>query len=121
MSKVEEKSEDLQKGEVKSLAYTLMQKNRSVKERASSYFTSVKRNIERDVINTLIAEKEAIEDKIFELTNFNLVTDKNAGMQMMTKDECEQRFKTLIELEYQLVVKELELTVKTQSFNKYFN
>jgi hypothetical protein len=101
-------------------ALELLKSNKTVAERAENYATAVKRNIQRDVIDTLTAKKEAIEDELFELTNFNLETDVNKGYQAMTKDSVEARFKKIIDLEYKLKLVTLELTAKQESFNKYF-
>lgn len=101
-------------------ALELLKSNKSVSERAENYVTSVKRNIQRDVIDTLTAKKESIEDELFELTNFNLETNLNSGIQAMTKESVEARFKKIIDLEYKLKLTELELKTKSESFNKYF-
>ena len=101
-------------------ALELLKTNKTVAERAENYVTSVKRNIQRDVIDTLTATKEAYEDELFELTNFNLETDVNKGFQAMTKDAVEARFKKIIDLEYKLKLVVLELNAKQESFNKYF-
>jgi hypothetical protein len=101
-------------------ALDLLKSNKTVAERAENYATAVKRNIQRDVIDTLTAKKEAIEDELFELTNFNLETDANRGFQAMTKDAVESRFKKIIDLEYKLKLVVLELNTKQESFNKYF-
>lgn len=101
-------------------ALDLLKSNKSVAERAENYAASVKRNIQRDVIDVLVAKKEAIEDQLFELTNFNLETDVNRGYQAMTKDSVEKRFTKIIDLEYELKLVSLELTAKQESFDKYF-
>lgn len=101
-------------------ALELLKSNKSVSERAENYVTSVKRNIQRDVIDTLTAKKESIEDELFELTNFNLETNLNSGIQAMTKESVESRFKRIIDLEYKLKLTELELKTKQESFDKYF-
>ena len=101
-------------------ALELLKSNKSVSERAENYAVAVKRNIQRDVIDTLVAKKESIEDELFELTNFNLETDLNAGHHAMTKESVENRFKRIIDLEYRLKLTQLELTTKQESFDKYF-
>lgn len=102
------------------LAFKLMEKNKSVKERAAAYLESLKRNIQRDVIDSIIPRKEKLEDELFELTNFTLDTNLNAGLKQMTKDDCEKRFKRVIDIEYELKLVELELKTKKESFTKYF-
>jgi len=101
-------------------ALELLKSNKSVSERAENYAVAVKRNIQRDVIDSLVAKKESIEDELFELTNFNLETDVNRGYQAMTKESVEARFKKIIDLEYKLKLVSLELTAKQESFDKYF-
>jgi len=101
-------------------ALELLKSNKTVAERAENYATAVKRNIQRDVIDTLTARKEGIDDELFELTNFNLETDKNRCYEAMTKDSVEARFKKIINLEYELKLITLELTAKQESFDKYF-
>jgi hypothetical protein len=103
-----------------SKALDLLKSNKTVSERAENYIVSVKRNIQRDVIDAITAKKEAMEDELFELTNFNLETDMNKGFQAMTKESVESRFKKIIDLEYKLKLTNLELTAKQESFDKYF-
>jgi len=103
-----------------SKALELLKSNKSVSERAENYIISVKRNLQRDVIDALVQRKESMEDELFELTNFNLETDVNRGYQAMTKESVEARFKKVIELEYKLRLIDLELKTKQESFDKYF-
>jgi hypothetical protein len=101
-------------------ALELLKTNKTVVERAENYITSVKRNIQRDVIDTLTSKKESIEDELFELGNFSMETDINKGYQAVTKETVENRFKKMIDLEYKLKLVELELKTKQESFDKYF-
>jgi hypothetical protein len=101
-------------------ALDLLKSNKTVSERAENYTVSVKRNIQRDVIDSITAKKEAMEDELFELTNFNLETDVNKGFQQMTKESVEARFKKIIDIEYRLKLTNLELASKQESFDKYF-
>lgn len=102
-------------------ALDLLKTNKSVSERAENYATSMKRNIQRDIIDTLVSKQEKIADELFELSNFTLDTNINQGIKQMTKESCEDRFKKIIQLEYELVLLNMELKVKTESFNKYFS
>jgi hypothetical protein len=101
-------------------ALDLLKSNKSVSERAENYIISVKRNIQRDVIDALVQKKESMEDELFELTNFNLETNVNSGFVAMTKESVEVRFKKVIDLEYKLKLVDLELKTKQESFDKYF-
>lgn len=103
-----------------SKALELLKSNKSVTDRAENFATAIKRNIQRDVIDALISQKEKIDDQLFELTDFALTTNLNNGVKQMTKDECEARFKKIIDFEFQLTMLNLEIKVKTESFNKYF-
>jgi hypothetical protein len=101
-------------------ALDLLKSNKSVSERAENYIISVKRNLQRDIIDALVQKKEAMEDELFELTNFTLETNINNGVQAMTKETIEARFKKVIDLEYKLKLTNLELATKQESFDKYF-
>ena len=101
-------------------ALDLLKSNKSVSERAENYIISVKRNIQRDIIDALVQKKESMEDELFELTNFTLETNVNNGVQAMTKETIEARFKKVIDLEYKLKLITLELATKQESFDKYF-
>jgi hypothetical protein len=101
-------------------ALSLLKENKSTKDRAVNYATSVKRNIQRDMIDVLISSKESIEDQLFELTDFTLDTDLNRGLAKITRNEVQDRFTKIINLEYELKFVDLELTAKQESFDKYF-
>lgn len=103
-----------------SVGMSLLKINKTVAERADSYYTSIRRNIQRDIIDNLQSRKESLEDRLFELKDFTLDTDKNKGMNRMTKEDCETRFKEIISVEYTLELLERELEIKSASFNKYF-
>ena len=105
---------------VETKALALMRKNRSVEQRADQYSTSISRNIKRDVIDKLTEQIESIDDQIFELENFTLDTDHNKGINMMSRDDAETRFKKIIDLEFKREMLSLELKVKEKTFNKYF-
>lgn len=101
-------------------ALELLKTNTGVAERAENYVSSVKRNIQRDVIDALTAKKEKIDDELFELKNFSLETDANKGVIEMKREDVEKRFRKIIDLEYELKLVNLELTAKQESFEKYF-
>jgi len=103
-----------------SKALQMLKTNTSVAERAENYVASVKRNIQRDVIDTLTARKEKITDELFEAQNFSLQTDLNKGLVELKRDDIEKRFRQIIDLEYELKLVSLELTAKQEAFEKYF-
>lgn len=101
-------------------ALTMLQKRKSTSERAEQYFKSIKRNLEIKLIFELERKKEVLEGKIFDLENFDLETDHNAGRSALTQDQAEARFQQLIEASYELELLNLELESKREIFNKYF-
>ena len=101
-------------------ALDLLKTNTGVAERAENYVASVKRNLQRDVIDALTSKKEKIEDELFELSNFSLESDANRGVVEMKRDDIEKRFTKIINLEYELKLVGLELAAKQESFDKYF-
>jgi len=103
-----------------TMAMTMLKNNVSVADRATNYMSQIKRNIQRDVIDELIASKDKLEGRLFELKDFTLDTNINSGQKRMTAEECEARFKEIIEIEFALVILTQEIEVKQASFNKYF-
>jgi 5,10-methylene-tetrahydrofolate dehydrogenase/methenyl tetrahydrofolate cyclohydrolase len=101
-------------------ALKMMKTNTTVKVRAEKYATAIKRNLQADIIDVLVKRQEQIDSDIFDLQNFNLDTDVNAGQKAMTKEDCQDRFAKIIQLEYEMKIVELELKVKQESFDKYF-
>jgi hypothetical protein len=98
----------------------LLRKNKSVTERATEFVSSIKRNIQKDVLDVLTTKLDGINDNLFEKKDFSLETNINLGQAAMTRAACEQRFKDIIELEYKKELLEREIKIKTKSFNKYF-
>lgn len=104
----------------KKNALQMLQTRKSTSERANHYYTSTKRDLRLDVIVPLERKKEELENKIFDLENFDLETDRNAGRTAMTQAEVQKRFKDLIEARYELTLVSLELEAKEKIFNEYF-
>lgn len=101
-------------------ALNIMQNTVSVKDRASDYLQSIKRNIQRDEIDTLIIQREKLEDKIRLVQDFTLLTDLNAGQAAINREECEKRFKQALAMEYDLEILNLEIESKQAIFANYF-
>lgn len=102
-------------------ALQILEKNQSTKERASEYLKSIKRNLQKKVIDSLVEKIEAIEDKIYGLLDMSLNTDLNKGVKTVTRDQAEARFSEVIELEYELELLNRELEIKRKSFDNYFS
>lgn len=103
-----------------STALTILKTSKTIKERAEVYYTSIKRNLQKSVLDSLIDKKEAIEDKIFFLKDFTLDTNHNEGRIDISKENAEKRFKDLIEAEYELELLNREIEIKQKVYNKYF-
>lgn len=102
-------------------ALKLLKSNKTVAERADTFVVSIKRDIQREVIDKLTADKEKLDDEIFELGNFTLDTDHNKGLKTMSKDDCKTRFMRLIQAKYELKLVTLELKEKQAIFDEYFS
>jgi len=102
-------------------ALQILEKNQSTRERASEYLKSIKRNLQKKVIDSLEEKIEAIEDKIYGLLDMSLNTDLNKGVKTVTRDQAEARFSEVIELEYELELLNKELDIKRKSFDNYFS
>ena len=101
-------------------AEELMRANKSVEERSEVYTKAIKRNLQKNVLDKLTEDKEKLEDERFDLENFTLNTDMNAGVKQMTKEDCEKRFLRLIEIDFEIEMLDRELKIKQESFTKYF-
>lgn len=104
-----------------SKALNIMQKSKSVEDRAVDYLESIKRNIQADTIDVLLKKRDKIKDKISGVLDFTLQTDLNAGQSSITRDDCESRFKRAMEYEYELEILNLEIEAKEAIFAKYFD
>jgi ectoine hydroxylase-related dioxygenase (phytanoyl-CoA dioxygenase family) len=102
-------------------ALEILEKNQSTKERAKTFIESIRRNLEKKIIDTLQEKIEAIEDKIYGLLDMSLNTDLNKGVETVTRDQAEARFSKVIELEYELELLNRELEIKRKSFDNYFS
>ena len=102
-------------------ALEMLRTSKTVAERAESFFKSIKRELQKEILDTLVEKKEKIEDEIFELSNFTLDTNHNRGLAAMTKNDCKIRFEKVINLEFELDLVVEELTRKQASYDKYFS
>jgi hypothetical protein len=101
-------------------ALELLKTNKTISQRAEKYHESIKRNIQRDILDKLTADIENMEDVLFELTDFVLDTNINRGLAQMTKEDCEKRFKKIIETEFELELLKQEQKIKKVIYEKYF-
>lgn len=104
-----------------SKALEIMRKAQSVEKRAGKFAVTIARNLQKEMIDTLVDQKEKLEDEIESVLDFSLVTDLNHGLKTITREEAERRFKTAMEKGYQLKLLKVELKVKRKLFKKYFD
>ena len=105
---------------MKTLALTLLQKSKTVSERAGAFLKGVKRDLELSVIVAAERKLEKIDEKIFELEDFSLKTDKNSGQEKMTQEAVLARFEQIFELRKERTLIKRELKADKKSFAKYF-
>lgn len=101
-------------------AVALMKKAKTAADRADTYGPRIKSSIEKTVIFPLEEKVAGIDDKIYELENFNLSTDLNAGKKEMSKTACEKRFVEIMDLKYEKRLLNIELEVKKEAFVELF-
>jgi len=101
-------------------ALKLLNDNKTVKERANAYFSSIKRDIFDEEIKPIEKKIEKIDSDLFDLEDFTLDTNLNKGNQRMTKEDCQKRFKDIMDKTYEKKLLELELEVKKDVYSQYF-
>lgn len=101
-------------------AEILLNKSKSVIERASKYSKRVAKSLEIKMIDSLKENIEKYDDQIFDLENFSLKTDINKGREALTKEEIEERFEKIINLHYERDLTVAKLKSIENAFNKYF-
>ncbi len=98
----------------------LLSQSINVDGRAKAFTESIQRNLQKKVLDVLTEEKEKLVDDIFQAKDFTLRTDVNSGQVAVTREQAEQRFDNLMQLEYKLVFVEIELKERQAIFDKYF-
>lgn len=101
-------------------ALSLLKKRKSVTERSEQYADRIAKSLELSLINPIKENIEKIDDRIFDLENFSLETDLNAGLQQLTKEKAEERFKQIIELHYEKDLLTAQLNSYQNAYDKYF-
>lgn len=101
-------------------ALELLEKSQTVKERASQYAPRIASSISTKLIDPLKVKIESIEDKIFDLENMGMDIDHNKGRRSVTKEEAEERFVQIIELQFEKDLLNAKLKSYEATFNKYF-
>lgn len=101
-------------------AIDIMKRSDSVATRAVKYNRIIRRNLKKSILDPLNDQKDALEDKIENLKDFSLDTNLNAGVKRIDREDCEKRFKDLIQARYDLSMLKLEIEEKTSIFKELF-
>lgn len=101
-------------------ALEIMKTSSNTEQRAETYVGTIKRNLQKSILDPLIDKKEKLDDAVTSLLDFSLQTDINKGVAMVTREEAEDRFAKVLQKEYELVLLNLEIKAKQTSFDKYF-
>ena len=101
-------------------ALQMLKNGKSTKERAERYVKTSKEDIFEEVLKPLEREILAIDDKLFELEDFDIETNLNQGKVRMDSNQVKARFKEMINLKYKKQMLELELKVKTSCYEELF-
>lgn len=122
MKKEDKKEETKAAKAVKSSrAVILLGTSASVKQRSQEYAVSISRNLKRTIIDGLQAKIDDINDKMFELQDFTLETNLNSGKSALTREQCERRFESIINFEYEKELLTRELRIKSESYDGLFS
>ncbi len=103
-----------------TVALSLLRKSKSTEERAEAFYNGIARDLKIDLIDDLTRKREKLEEEKFELEDFTLSTDQNAGQRKMTQEECKAKFARLIQIDYEIEILDLEIQVKSAAYEKYF-
>ncbi len=101
-------------------ALQLLEKGKTVKDKADKFAEAIARDLKVEILDALTRRKEALEFEIYDLEDFNLDTNLNAGHRALTKDEVQRRFVSIINKEHELELVKLELESKQAAYDKYF-
>lgn len=101
-------------------ALLIMKSAPNMDKRAEKFLNTIARNVKKERIDTLIDQKEKLEDEIESLLDFSLHTDLNKGQQPLTREDCEKRFDKAISLGYELKLISMELKIKRALYADYF-
>lgn len=101
-------------------AFNLLSSVKSVKDRAGQYSKRIATTLAVEMIHPLVEKVDKIDDKIYELEDFALETNVNKGLKRLTKEDCEDRFREIIQLKYKRTLAVLERDSKIKAFNDLF-
>lgn len=98
---------------------SMMKKAKTTTARADEYFARIKSSI---FITKIAPLREAIankKSKIFDLEDMSLATNRNKGVEAMTKESIEERFVEIIKLSEEIALDEIKLKVREDKYEEY--
>lgn len=99
----------------------LLKNSKSVSDRAEKYGERIATSLKIKILNTLEEKIEKIDDEIFDLENISLDVNINKGQKAFTKEEIEERFEKIINLNFERDVLQAELDSKKKAYDNYFS
>jgi D-Tyr-tRNAtyr deacylase len=105
----------------KSKALNMLETSKTLSERASQYYTAIARDIKDSTITVLEKKIEKLKNKVFDLSDFTLEADANAGQRRMSQEDCQSQLQQLLDTQYAIKVLELELKLKTDIYKELFD
>lgn len=118
-NKTEKQIEDQEATNAKAL--DIMRESVPINKKAEDYFKTIKRNLQKQVLDVLIDKKEHLEDTLASYLDFSLDVNINKGINPITREEAEKRFGKALEIEYELTLVTIELKTKQDIYDKYFS
>lgn len=103
-----------------SVAYNVMSKSKTHKERAEKYAERIGKNLKSDILEPIERKIEDIEDKIFGLKDISLKTNINEGIRQVSQEQVQSNLAKVIELEYEKDLLIAEYNSKASAYNALF-
>ena len=101
-------------------ALSMIKGNKDIAARAESYFTTAKREVYDSTILPVVKEIETFEEKIFDLSDMSIKTDKNADIHAISREQVSANIAQLINAKFALDMKKIELNQKLKYYEELF-
>lgn len=103
----------LNKTMITTKANQLLTSVKSIEERASKFEASIKRDIQKSILDPIQDTIEKKENELYDLEDFS-------GIEKTTREQCQEKFEKIIEIEFDITCLKAELQKKQETFDKYF-
>ena len=102
-------------------ALNLLKRSKRTNERANSYMETLGRNMKRTHIEGVEDQIRSLQEKVFDLETFNLNTNVNSGKVAMTREQVENNFNRIFELQQEIKILQETLALNVEIYNEYFS